>query len=581
MADTMQASGPTTTVGRYLVHRLAELGLRHAFGVPGDYVLDLMDRFVESEIKLVNTCNELNAGYAADAYARLRGVGCVVVTYDVGGFSTVNAIAGAYAERVPVVVVSGAPHSAQSAKRALMHHLATDFNLQREIFAKITVDTLLITSGESAPDEIDRVLRACMTQKRPVYVEIPVDAVDLPCRSPKPLKLAEEVPSNADALREAVQETLEMIGRADRPAILAGVELQRFGLSEEFDDLLHKSGIPYATTGNGKSVLPEEGEQFVGVFQGALSRPEVRRLVEGSDCLICLGAWLHDITTLGVAANMDENRMISANSDRVKIRHHYYDQVSLKDYVRTLCRRIGRHPFVFDNPEGPHRPDPDFTLGGDAELTVKSFFEAANHFLEDDMIVVADAGDALFSASELHVGAENFVAQSYYLSIGYTVPATLGLSLARPDKRVVLFVGDGSFQMTAQAVSTIIRNGCTPVVFLLNNDGYVIERVIHDGPYNDIQSWDYAALPKVFGDCLTLEVTTEDELADALDQAKATRDKLVFVEVHLPRTDCSEALVRLGKEIRKMSSSSRDDLPGETMPDPEGLHPEGMPVTAG
>ncbi len=545
-----------TTVGRYLIHRLQEAGLGHLFGVPGDYVLDFMDRVVESGIQLVGTCNELNAGYAADAYARVNGIGGVCVTYGVGGLSAVNAASGAYAERVPVVFISGAPSSTQRLAHTHMHHLVTTYGMQWDIYRKVTVDSAQLTNPVTAPAEIDRVLVNGLFEKLPVYLEVPVDMVDAPCRAPTALVSKRERVSDPAALAECTQETATLLRSSDRPIILAGVEVHRFGLADALLALVEKTGIPFATTIDGKSVLPEQHPLFVGVYMGALSRDAVRRQVESADALLAFGAMTTDINTGGFTAHFPADNTIRANMEKVRIRSHHYDRVWLGDFISALSDAVKHHSCASSHPENPHAATGSYTAEADRPLRVARFYERIKRFVDRDLVLLAETGDAMFAASEIYIEqAENFISQAYYLSIGYCLPATLGVCLARPHQRVMLLEGDGAFQMTAQELSTLLRHRCTPIIFILNNDGYVIERLIHDGPYNDLQQWDYHKLPQAFGGhALSLEVRTEGELEDALNAAQANPHRLVFINLHLPRDEGSEAVDRLGKELRRLQT---------------------------
>lgn len=544
------------TVGRYLIERLIDAGLKHLFGVPGDYVLDFMDRVVASDLELIGNCNELNAGYAADAYARLNGIGGICVTYGVGGLSAINAASGAYAERVPVVFISGAPTSAQRLAHLHMHHLVTTYDMQWDVYRKVTVDSAQLTNPVTAPDEIDRVLANCLIEKLPVYIEIPVDMVDAPCRAPSPMSFNRERVSDSRSLDECVKETVALIHSAETPTILAGVEVHRFGLADRLLALVEKSGIPFATTIDGKSVLPERHPSFMGVYMGALSRDAVKSRVENSDALLTFGAMSTDINTGGFTAHLPEGNTIRANMEKVQIRNHYYDRVWLGDFISALTEAVEHRSYPSSYPKRPHDAKGDYTAEADMLLRVPRFYERINRFIDKDMILLAETGDAIFAGSEIYIEEpENFLSQAYYLAIGYCLPATLGVCLARPDKRVLLLEGDGGFQMTVQELSTLLRYGCNPIIFLLNNDGYVTERLIHDGPYNDIQQWNYHKLPDAFGgDALSFEVRTEEELEEALYTARGNPDRLVFINLHLPRDEGSEALDRLGRELRRLQT---------------------------
>ena len=547
-----------TTVGQYLLTRMHQAGVNHAFGVPGDYVLDLMDHLVESPIDLICTCNELNAGYAADAYARVAGVGAVVVTYGVGAMSLINAVAGAYAERVPVIVVSGAPHSTMRRQGMLMHHLAGDYALQRDVMARISGASILLTDGASAPAAIDDAIATCIRTKQPVYIEVPVDVVGQPCVDAGELPTPAPLTSDPDALRETVAEAAELLAAAKQPAVMVGVEVRRFGLAGTVTELLERAGWPFAATINSKSTIPESHPHYLGVYQGGFSAGPAHDTIEAADCLLTLGAWMTDITTGGFTAHLDDGKMIAVNSDKVRIRRHYYDRVRLEDFLAALTDALPAAPDETHAHSPIPYPKPKAFAPTAEALTVRRFFEAANAWLDDDMIVISDIGDVIFGATELYrPAAETFLAQGYYMSIGYTLPAALGACLARPATRPVVFVGDGALQMTVQAISTLCRYRQSPVIIVLNNEGYVIERMIHDGPYNEVQNWQYSRLAEVFqtgGDHAVGRIaTTEREFADALQTAGDHPDRLVVIEAKVARTDCTDVLAQVGQNVRNLS----------------------------
>lgn len=549
------------TVGLYLIERLKNAGLKHMFGVPGDYVLDFMDRVVSSDIDLVGNCNELNAGYAADAYARLNGIGALCVTYGVGGLSALNAASGAYAERVSVVIISGAPNSAQKLAQTHMHHISTHYDMQLDIYSKVTVDAAQLNDPLTAPDEIDRVISNCLSQHLPVYLELPVNIVDAPCRDLGKLLPPPTYSSEAAALEECVRETRDIMENAHNPVLLIGVEAFRFGVSDALLKLVEKLQIPFMTTLDGKSVLPENHDLFAGLYMGALSRESVREHLENSDGLLSIGAMNTDINSGGFTAHLPVQNIIRCHKDKIRIGSHYFHNVWMGDYIDALLDTMQPHHCSCTHAVDPHKAQSDFEIAPDAALRVDRFYKRINNYIDNNTIVVAETGDALFATAELFIeNPENYISQSYYLSIGYALPATLGLCLARPDKRVMLFQGDGSFQMTVQELSTLLRQNCNPVIFLLNNDGYVIERLIHDGPYNDIQQWNYHLLTEAFaGDAVSLEVKTEGQLEDALQQATDNTDKLVFINLHLPPDEGSAALERLCNSLRNLQTGASNE----------------------
>ncbi|WP_028946717.1 alpha-keto acid decarboxylase family protein [Synechocystis sp. PCC 6714] len=549
----------TMTVGFYLGDRLRAFNVSHIFGVPGDYVLGLMDELINSPVELVCTCNELNAGYAADAYGRVRGMGAVCVTYGVGAFSLINAVVGAYAERVPLVVISGAPSRANRRSHLMLHHTTGDLNLQYKILEKATVMAVVINDVNQAAQQIDQALAACAHYRRPVYIEIPTDIAQQPCPvSAAPPAFAETL-TDVDACAEAVQEAIALLSQAKSPVILAGVEFHRFDLEDKLLKLLEITGFPIATTLLGKSCIAETHSQFIGTYVGALSRQAVHETVEKADCVLCLGAIMSDMNLGVYTAKLEEQRLINANSEKVKIKHHYYQPVYLGDFLDELCQQWHNSPRQnLDIIPAASLLSEPLAPTAEQKLTNAYFYKRLNHFLTemtDPQLVISDTGDAIVATMDLIMPqAAEFIGQAFYLSIGYSIPACLGASLAATDRRAIAIVGDGAFQMTAQELSTIIRHRLHPIIFLINNDGYTIERVIQDNVYNDLQPWKYHQLPQVFGDCWSCEVRTETELETALEKACHHLSSPIFIEVHLDRFDCSQGLKRLGAALKSMNS---------------------------
>ena len=481
------------TVAEYLLIRLKEIGVEHIFGVPGDFVLGFLNQVLNSDVKYVGTCNELNAAYAADGYARIRGTGAFAITYGVGELSAINGVAGAFAERVPVVVITGSPATINFHTRALLHHTLGDYRIPMKMFEKITAASTMLISADTAPEEIDRVLSECISHQQPVYICLPSDMVMMKCNSPKPFIFPKPASSDRNALYEAISESLEMLEIANKPVVIGDVELIRFKLQKEFAGLIDKTGIPYVTMMLGKTVLSEHHPQFIGLFEGDRSRDYVRNRVESADCIIQLGALLTDFNSGGFTTNLDDSKTISANIRSVKIKHHYYENVYLSDFILGLTQKLSRRDSTKLEIQRAadscvHRHTVSYKHDVTKPITIKRFFDRMSHFIADNSIIIAETGVSLFSAAEMLMpeGA-SFIGQTFYGSIGYTVGATLGAGMAAQDRQVVLFVGDGSFQVTCQDLSTMIRYGLKPLIFLINNDGYTIERAVIDRPYNDIQ----------------------------------------------------------------------------------------------
>ena len=541
----------STTVAKYLLQRLKDAGVEHAFGVPGDYVLTFMDRLITSDIELIGTCNELNAGYAADAYARIRGIGCIVVTWGVGGFSAMNAVAGAYAEQVPLVVLVGGPRTNQRRSSTLLHHGVGEFSTMQHAYAHITVASVLLDDAEDAPQKIDRALARCLSEKRPIMMEIPIDIVDQACESPRKPLASSSPKSDGDSLREALDEVMNLLSVAKRPVILGGVELHRYGLMKEFTDLVERSKLPVATTLLGKTVISELHPQAIGVYEGGMSRRAVRDIVESSDVLLCLGAWISDINFGVFTGKLEGRQLILANSGRLKISQHVYEHVWIGDVVQGLTERMPSeglsHP-SFESVSASKTKAPSASPG--KKLSVNWVMSRVNDYIGEDTTVIAETGDSLFAAADLVMHHDvGFIGQAFYLSIGYAFPAILGASTADPKRRALALIGDGALQMSVQELSSLCRRNIPAVLLIMNNNGYTTERVIHEGPYNDIQEWAYHKLPEVFGGGWGRRVNTEEALDAALNEARARNDGPAVIEVILDQMDMSDALRRLGAEL--------------------------------
>lgn len=543
----------TYTVSDYLIERLQDIGIEHAFGVPGDYNLDFMDRVMASSLKWVGNCNELNAGYAADGYARMRGAGVAFVTYAVGGYSILNAVAGAYAENVPLIVVSGAPAMTRRKANALVHHIANRHDTQLEIFRKLTVDSALLKDATSAPADIDRVLASCVALKRPVYLELPMDVAKMACAQPGKRHQPPRKESDPKSLAACVDDVVARLDAAKNPVVLIGTEVSRFRMGARALRLVERVELPYAMTVSAKGAMPELHPQCLGIYQGGLSHPAVKQQVEEADLLIELGVWRTDWDTGLFTSAIDGQKSVRANGDEVLVGDKAYADVMVDDFMKLVAERAKPRDYLQSHPVRTSARSQPVEVQPDRALRAEHLYQRIEQFLDDSMVLVADVGDILCAVAEMHIDEpNNFVMQGYYMSIGYATPAGLGVALARPEKRAVIFAGDGAFQMTAQEVSTLIRNRCNAIVVLLNNDGYLIERYLHeDGRYNDVQPWRYADLPRVFGpEVLTIRVTTEGELEQALKSARAAEEYVVFIEAVVGR-DPSAALKRIGETYQK------------------------------
>ena len=538
------------TIGEYLLKKLKSYDIEHIFGIPGDYVLRFYNLIEQSDIQHIGMTREDAAGYAADAYARTKGMGAACITYCVGGLSMVNAVAGAYAEKSPVVVISGAPGIKERGTDALLHHKVRDFHTQQRIYDEITVATALLDEPFTAFNEIDRVLDAVYHYKRPGYIELPRDMVDVRGTLYRHPSTGGHV-SDSETLNAAVEDAVKFINQSKNPVILAGVELHRFGYQDKLVTLVEEKRIPVVATLLGKSVMPESHPLYLGIYEGAMGRNEIREFVEDSDCVIILGAFMTDVNLGIYTANLDRSRSIYATSEKINVRYHTYETVMFDDFIDGLnCQKLRKRKkpnlsWAFTNTE-------PFEVKPDSPLKVERLFKHLNEFITDEVTVIADVGDSLFGAAELVIQQHtNFLSPAYYTSMGFAVPASIGAQLSTPNTRPLVIVGDGAFQMTGTELSTTVRYGLNPIVLLLNNHGYGTERHLLEGDFNDIGCWNYSCMPSLFSSGRGFHVRTEGEFEEAMKTAFAETQQFTLIEAELEKMDRSPALARLAERMSK------------------------------
>jgi indolepyruvate decarboxylase len=548
----------TYTVGDYLAERLKQLGLKHLFSIAGDYSIDWITNCVyQSGIEVIQEVNELCAGYAADGYARLKGIGALCVTYSAGALSAVNAIAGAYAERVPIVLINGTP----SIKRTLTyeqtgfssHHFISGRQTNLQVFQYITAAFVRLDSAYQAPERIDDALTECITKRCPVYIELLQNVAKLPCTRLDPedrLEAATNV-SDGESLEQSLELIRERLENTDRPLIWLGVEIDRLGLRQEARDLIEHLNIPFVTQLLSKAVLSEDHPLFAGVFDGQASYPHVQALANNSDFILALGVWLTDINTLGwtpVDHRPDFDKTAFASLDTVKYGTDFFAQVSLDDLIEKLLEVKPHQTREFPKPGIP-------TFGRHLAdlITYEGFYDFIPPYIDKHTIIGSDPSLNYFGTMRLKVGAERgYIAQSSYSSIGYIAPSATGLCLAKEsNQRVMVFTGDGGFQMTAQCVSTQARFGLSPIIFVIDNGVFAVEQFLHDpsvlSPANPagrfsqeclVHRWEYAELSKVFTSngkkCLAWKVRTYGALKEAIDGALANEAGPSIIQVVVP-----------------------------------------------
>ena len=535
------------TVGEFLFEYLYSKGVTHAFGIPGDFALPTFRWLSKSKIKLITMTHEPSVGFAADGYARIRGgLGVACVTYCVGGLNMLNSVACAYAEKSPLLVISGGPATSDRKTDPLLHHKVRTFDTQRRIFEEVTCANTVLMDAEIAASEIIRVVEEVMAQCRPGYIEIPYDIVDMPVKIPA-MRNREIAVSDPENLRECLAEVAEMITSAKQPVIIADVELHRHGLTDLAVEIAEKFNIPIAATLLSKSVISETNPHYLGVYSGGLSEPECQRYVESSDCVILLGAFISDIFLGVFTAKFDRGNCILVTTEKTRVGYHGYDQIVFKEFLEGL-----RNASIKPKPKAktvrePHDIKPISAKEALEPLDIATFFRIVELNMTEGSTVVCDTGDALLGAMDLRTSKRNnFLSDAYYLSMGFAVPASIGAMAADPDRRTLAIIGDGAFQMTGIELSTVAKEGMKPVVCIINNDGYGTQRHIIDGPFNNIHPWDYTKLTDLLRYGRSVKAQTKGEFDTALKSAFAS-DEMVLIEAVVPRDDCSPSLKRMAE----------------------------------
>jgi indolepyruvate decarboxylase len=530
------------TLATALLQGLKDHGAREIFGIPGDFVLPFFKVIEESGILPHYTLShEPAVGFAADAAARYHGgLGVAVVTYGAGAFNIVNATAGAYAERSPVVVIAGAPGARERASGFSLHHQARSIDTQLAVFREITCDQAVLSDAAAAPAEIARVLRSARERSLPVYIEFPRDMVEADSAE---VPLLSHRPADPAALAECAAEILTKLTAATSAAIIVDVEIRRYGIEEKVATLARRLALPVVTTFMGRGLLQEAPDVVSGTYLGVAGDPSITRLVEDADALLLLGVILCDTNFALSQRSLDARRTILALDRQVRIGHHVYPDLPLDDLVDALLAGAPRRSAAPAQKTPPHTHYPRGMPSDDAPIAPSDIACAINDLFDRHgaMPMTSDIGDCLFTAMEIENTA--LAAPGYYAGMGFGVPAGIGVAAAT-GRRPMILVGDGAFQMTGWELGNCRRYGFDPVVVLFNNCSWEMLRVFQpESRFNDLDDWNFAAIAPAIGGHGE-RVATRGELAAALERAAARRGVFSLIEVMLPRGLTSKTLAR-------------------------------------
>jgi indolepyruvate decarboxylase len=540
------------TVIQYLLNRLKQLGIKDIFGVPGDYAFPINDAICnDKELHWIGCCNELNAAYAADGYARINGMSALSTTFGVGELSALCGIAGSYAEHNLVFHIVGMPAISVQERHDIVHHTLGngEFDFFMNMATPVVCAKTMLTP-ENCVREVERVIMVALEHRRPVYISIPKNYV---CEDISFCQMPTNVPMRSDneALEEVVSIIIHRIANAKKACVMPGIFVDRFGVEDLATAVISASGLPYVTMAMDKSVLDEHNPSYLGLYIGQLANSEIREFVESCDCILAIGTILSD-TNMGMfTAKLDKSRIINIMPSNVHIGHANYTNLKMVDVLRELVKRLHKRSDVIGPVvESPTMPKVDAS----SPITADYLYTIYKKFFKLEDIIIVDSGTSFYGLLPVFLprGAR-LHSQTLWGAIGWATPASFGAALAAPDRRVVLITGEGAHQMTVQETSQFCRYSLKPIIFVLSNQGYLIERMLSkklDYCYNDLAKWQYHKLPEAFGcnDWIVRKATTcgdLDRIMEELDNAKTG----AYIEIVSPEFSAPPLMEAIHKNL--------------------------------
>lgn len=569
------------TLGRYLFEKIKEVGVHSIFGVPGDFNLALLDHIKEVDnLRWIGNANELNAGYEADGYSRINGFACLITTFGVGELSAVNAVGGSYAEHIPLIHVVGMPSVSAEKQKLLLHHTLGDsrFDDFTAMSEKITIKLKVINKLEKGPQIINELIETAIITKRPVYLGFPSNFFNslIPASLLTENKLNLQLqPNNKVEEDEFVDNIIQLIEKSKNPIILVDACASRHAVTGQVDELAELTKFPVFTTPMGKSSFNEDSDDYYGIYIGELSSPDVKEIVESTDCILSIGGLLSDYNTGSFTYHYTTTNVVEFHSNYCKFKRATYENLQMNGALENLVKKLSNSKLAFKQkipiPASKFYYQSAQTIP-EGKLTQDYLWKRLSYFLKENDIVVSETGTSSFGILSTHFPKNTkAISQVLWGSIGFSLPAAVGATFAaedlkkfdpnHPDRRVILFIGDGSLQLTVQAISDACRWNIKPYIFVLNNKGYTIEKLIH-GPhesYNDIQPWNHQLILDLFADkaehkSLTVNSCKElDELFNCKDFN--IPDKIRLIELKLDEFDAPENLKLQGKLSDKMNAA--------------------------
>jgi indolepyruvate decarboxylase len=541
----------TIKIANHLFNRIKDAGVECTFGIPGDFVLPLYAAQASFGLRTVVMTHEPSVGYAADAYARVKGLGVALVTYGAGGLNMVNATALAYAEESPLLVVSGSPETKLRTQKPLLHHCVKRFDTQLKVYEEVTESQALIDNKKTAQQSIDNVINATMAKSRPGYIELPRDMVNTEIEVTKQSS-SRTAKTDPVTMRTAIKEIVARLNSAKRAVLFAGAQIRRFNTLDQIIQLVEAINIPVVTSALGKSSFPESHKNFIGTYFGKFGDAQVRDYVESADCILCIGAVLTEMETGGFTAELPLEKLITINANNIGMGDQSSTELDFRQFIDKLTSGIISGATVCHRFRIPSIEAKALTINSKSKmLTVAFIINALNQMLDNRYSVTSDVGDCLYAG--LGLRTDNFFAPGNYSSMGFGVPAGIGAQLANPKMRSVVLVGDGGFQMTGAEIATAVRLGINPIIVLFNNSSYGMLRFLdQERDYYHLSGWDYCRFAESLG-AESIRATTKQAFSAALKGAVKLK-RPVLIEAVIAEDDISPALRRMtdhfGQKIR-------------------------------
>ena len=541
----------------YLVKKLEELGVNDFFGLPGDYNFNILYAIENNpNTNWVGCTNELNAGYAADGYARQRGYGAIVTTYGVGELSAINAIAGSAAENIPVISIVGVPATKCLEEKTLVHHNLWNINTKAfEEAYKSIVETTAFLNRDNAKIEIDRVLKIFVKEKRPVYIAIPIDIAKMGISD---RNTDYEWTSDKNTLETVIAKIERKIKNAVNPVILGDTLIKRYDARLEFKEFVEKSGIPTTNFLMGTGLVNNDCKNYLGTYFSKYRNPKAQERLENTDCLIAVGPIYSDLNAFGFNLPYKINSHIAIYGTYTYFEGERYDNIKMSDVLEGLSNTVEHREFYIEKPVMGYEKS-EVVPGA---LTSEYIYPRLQEFIKENDIIIAETGISTNGVAQMKFPDNTELhTQTLWGSIGWATPAAFGACIANPNTRVILITGEGSHQLTAMEIGNMLRHGVKPVIIVLNNKGYTIERLLSDKPddkFNDIMQMNYSKFARAFdGDVWATKVTTADDFDKAL-KVTQIMNKLCYIEICTAEDDMPELTKEVIADFKNQAPSAAE-----------------------